>query len=338
MRFIADYILWIVISALVVLGILFLLLDSLLGLVFLILAACMLFFWKDIPAKPPSVGVPTIWGERQPIIRKEGKNLVGPYFPFFYNIQIVGVTKINKDFPHHGVRCSLYSRSDKENYNKDNIQAGGAVSVEVSFTGFPDKGNGTRLIEYLDSGEEAGVLAILEDIIDEIVRNMAEDYTWEEITFQKDVLRIEIISKLTGYTPDPGEELAQFVKRAQGKPDIVGLGILISNINVKHIIPEGKLLKDAEGAAREDQQRRSVTRDHTTLLDLLKLYKDAMPEVKDEAEIMRFIQINQKRAQAFYIEAGGNANKLMKRMAASGVVVGAGIDSVNQSKRKKGGK
>lgn len=105
---------------------------------------------RKIPANPPCRAVVTKFGKRTNKTKDEGWRFF-PLYPFWYGYILVDMTKKNKDFEAEEVRTPDLAQLE--------------IPISITFT--PDK---TQLIEYLNSGGEAGVSDILEDIINEKLR------------------------------------------------------------------------------------------------------------------------------------------------------------------------
>jgi len=268
------------------------------GLIFLILGIILLFkSFKKIPSRPPNIGLVTIWGERKKWTKKEGWNLIAPYFPFIYDVTLIEVTKKNEDFIFEKVRCVISKnvKTDEEEVKEGkeistNIRSGGSVKVVVSITWIPDK---AKLIAYTESGGEGGVRRIISDKMAEVIRQMGRNHTWEQLTFATDVMSANLIISIVGVTnikkkmgnPDDwtygnklideisDEDLENAVEYLQksltnGVADAHDLGIKIQRLNIKQVDPEGELQKDAEKSAIEVQQRRAEVFELATEIEL----------------------------------------------------------------------
>ena len=238
------------------------------------------YFLTKIPAEPPHVGLVKIWGKRIPVKKEEGWILTAPCFPFFYEIIQIKVEKINLDFVFADIRTradpelieSLDSakkirkrqKSRRKGKEKEKPRAGGEVSANISLTYTPDyksKNAGQRLISFLNSGGEEGVRDIIKDLIEEDVREMSRDHSWEEFTFSAGELTCRLITKLTGQKAllkDLQQDLQGLRKELQtnGLPDVADLGILLSRFTVGKVKEQGELATAAESFAKEVQERR----------------------------------------------------------------------------------
>jgi len=109
---------------------------------------------------------------------------------------------------------------------------------------------GESLIAYINSGSEQGITNILKDVIEEEVRRMGFQYSWEEISASRQEVREAIIERLTGM------KLPEEIERiADGLPVMSDLGIKICRLNVGRVKEMGELAKEAERRAVEEQQR-----------------------------------------------------------------------------------
>jgi len=156
-----------------------------------------------IPANPPSVGVPVLWGTRQNKIVKERLAFVASPFETFVEIDW---SLKNKDIPFTGVRCSelipAISAPETPAATVQNVRrSGGSVSVKVGTTWEPDTSNPTRLNQYINAGTETKVNGILSDIIGETIREVAAERTWEEVALAKELLSVLIIIRVVGAQP-----------------------------------------------------------------------------------------------------------------------------------------
>jgi hypothetical protein len=198
---------------------------------------------KNIPAKPPNVGIVTIHGERKPIIKKEGWHLLWPRFPFWYDVVLVNIEKKNKDFRPKDVRSKERAELD----------------VEISVTYAPDSTNAKNLIEYLNSGGKEAVENILDDIIEEGMIDFAADKNWRAL-FQsatREKLLLALVKKLTGKTEQELAGKIEEIRRGNGVEKIPYLGIILNRLNIGMRRIKGRLAEEAEKPAIEKTQRRA---------------------------------------------------------------------------------
>lgn len=281
---------------------------------------------KNIPAKPPHVGVLTFWGRRTMIVLSEGDHLMMPYWPFFIDFIPIKVEKINvDDEPIPDIICKAKGPKKKI------PGAGGRLTAFFSYTFTPDP---KRLMQYINSGEEKGVRAIIENQISEIVRQKGREMTWEEFQFSGDVLTAEMVVRLSGDKPPqlkriPGKEnelektsdgkyqetgerlevskcipeeikyfLEQKVRGESSYADVQDLGVVIHRANIEKF-ELGKDLKEAaERMAREEQERGAeiyeVETETKQAQILFKAYEDAGTPQTLEACVL---EIRRRKAQ-----------------------------------------
>lgn len=277
------------------------------------------YFLTKIPAEPPHVGLVKIWGKRIPVKKEEGWILTAPCFPFFYEIIRIKVKKINLDFVFSDIRTRAdpeliglidlsrksqrrtkrQKRGGKE--EKEKPRAGGEVSTNISLTYTPDyksKNAGQRLISFLNSGGEEGVRDIIKDLIEEDVREMSRDHSWEEFTFSAGELTCRLITKLTGQKAllkDLQQDLQGLRKELQtnGLPDVADLGILLSRFTVGKVKEQGELATAAESFAKEVQQRRGEEIELAFVIDQTKKLRDLGI---DPGEALDGVQIERGKA------------------------------------------
>ena len=209
---------------------------------------------RRIPARPPYVGVVVIWGKRLPIVIPEGWHVFAPFFPFMYTVTMVNVEKVNIDITFPNIRCK--ARLEDQEVKQGDPRAGGEISAKISYTYYPDyktQKSGQRLISFINSGGHEGVQRIVKDLIEEDVREMAHDYSWEQITFSTGDIKKSLVKKLTG--EELTEEIAEELNK-NGLPDIADLGIKITRFNVGEVKEQGELAIAAGKYAKEAQERR----------------------------------------------------------------------------------
>ena len=266
------------------------------------------YFLTKIPAEPPHVGLVKIWGKRIPVKKEEGWILTAPCFPFFYEIIRIKVEKINLDFVFTDIRAradpelielldlakKIRKKGKGKEKEKDRPRAGGELSANISLTYTPDyksKKVGQRLISFLNSGGEDGVKNIIKDLIEEDIREMSRDHTWEEITFSAGELTCRLITKLTGQKAllkDLREEL-----QTNGLPDVADLGILLSRFTVGKVKEQGELAIAAESFAKEVQQRRGEEIELAFVIEQTKKLRDLGI---DPGEALDGVQVERKKA------------------------------------------
>lgn len=244
-----------------------------LGVSLLVVGGLSLQALKKIPAEPPTIAVVTFLGERKikngkPITKKEGWRLFWLY-PWLYGYVPVEVTKIDQDLQTQDVRMS----GDKAE-----------VSIKVSLTWKPDKDN---LIQYLNSGGKKNVADILEDIVEEAVRELAtnpnkEPTTWEEAVAMKRIFLAEIVNVVLGKNPTLTstkeiDEIATNLRRGNGNQKIESLGIVLDRVNVTEVKPKNPKLADAaDESAIEKKQKESEKIEIETVNELAKKLIDTL--------------------------------------------------------------
>ncbi len=131
------------------------------GLFVLLIAAIVIQGLVNIPAEPPTVLALTFLGKRTGgFLGDKGRVLsegwkVLPGYPFLFGGVPVQVRKRNKDL------------EDIPIWTPDRA----AMRVKIALTWIPDR---TNIVNFLNSGADAGVEDILEDIITERVRVWAQ--------------------------------------------------------------------------------------------------------------------------------------------------------------------
>jgi len=278
---------------------------------------------RFVQNRPPYVGLVVIWGRKIPVLKKEGWHILAPFFPFMYAINRINVEKVNLDFTFEDIRCRFLK---KESGEKDVPQAGGEVSVNISLTYFPDyktSQSGYRLISFINSGEHKVVEEIVKDLLEEDMRQMARDNTWEEVTFSADEIKQNLVHKLTGeyLTEEIAEELNK-----NGLPDIADLGIKITRFNVGKVKEQGELAEVAGQLAKEQQERRAEIEELKTVYEMLKKYKRLGVPV---AEALDAIQTERKKAEKKIFAVRGIEG------AAGPVIAGLGAIGKALDKKKK---
>lgn len=256
--------------------------------------------YEETPADPITYKVITSWGELTGEYKTEGKDLFANYFPFFYHFIPIDMTKKDKSYKFENTRCKV-----EENVSTDGekIQSGGAVDTSITITAEADQ---TRFTHLIRNGGINGVLARLESVIGEDYRQMCAEYTWEEMTFAKDLLSAKLILKIVGENiiphmdsmenfeklrkiienGKPGEKESQEEARKllqqalnNGVSDVVDLGVIIRRLNVDDIKPEKALAEKASGLAVEILEKRKEDMNLQTELNQAVMLKKAYIEL-----------------------------------------------------------
>ncbi len=196
---------------------------------------------RKLPTDPVTYGVVTLFGKRTSWCVKEGWHWFFLY-PFVHGFVPVDMTAKNQDFSPEDLRTPDMAEIE--------------VLTSITFKPDPD-----RLINYLNNKGEAGVREILDDVVEEAIRERAANptkppYTWEEAVKMKGVFIAEVAATIIGRDAEtvPAEELealARELRRGNSAVGIETLGIILSRVNVKSIKPKGELAKAAEQAAKE---------------------------------------------------------------------------------------
>lgn len=230
-------------------------------------AACL----KRIPANPPYIGLAQVLGRRIPVKKKEGWVLVFPFLrSLIYDVILIKVVAINRDFVFSDIRARQQPKL-KEN---EEPEAGGEIAVNIHITYVPSYRSddaGKQLIKYINKGgleksqkegrkkEETGIDDILEDLIEEDLRELGRERDWQGITFGTEKLMWRLLQKLTGKEPPRGTEAREKAMkelRIDGWSDIGDMGILIYRFNVGKVKEQGKLAEAAELKAVETEERK----------------------------------------------------------------------------------
>lgn len=220
------------------------------GIIFFIICAFFLQGLRKIPANPPHKGIRTIWGERTNEVVDEGWNFF-PIYPYWHGCILVDMTKKNHDLLPDEVRTS-----------EDMAE----IEVKASLTWKPDE---NHLMEYLNSGGESGVKNILNDVVEEAVREFAADpnrkpNTWEDAIKMKREFLAEIVAVILGEDPKQADSqeinnITFELRRGNGKLILETLGIVLNRVNVTSIKPKGKLAEAAQKEAIEKREQKAET-------------------------------------------------------------------------------
>lgn len=290
---------------------------------------------QETPAKPITYKAVTSWGELTGEYKTEGKDLFANYFPFFYNFIPVDMTKRDRTYKFENTRCKIEQQLSADG---EKIQSGGAVDTSITITSEADQ---TRFIELIRNGGIDGVMARLESVIGEDYRQMCAEYTWEEMTFAKDLLNAKLILKIVGENIIPHmdptadfEELKKIIE--EGKPgeieaqeearrllqqalnagvsDVVDLGVIIRRLNVDDIKPEKLLAEKASGLAIEVLERRKEDMNLQTEISQAKILKEAYDDFGEEIvkEIRRRKSIDGGKGQSIDLNFPGLAEIIKK--------------------------
>jgi regulator of protease activity HflC (stomatin/prohibitin superfamily) len=241
--------------------------EWIIALVILIVGALILQGLRRVPADPPHKAVVTRFGKRTGEVKDEGWRWFF-LFPFFTGAVLVDMTKKNQDLIPREVRTA-----------EDMAE----IEVAVSLTWQPDP---TNLIEYLNSGGETGVKSILEDVVEETVREFAANplrkpNTWEDAVKMRREFLAEIVLAILGkdpasITPDEIDEMARELRRGNGKIRLETLGIVLNRVNVTAIRPKGELAHAAELQAKEKREQLGETVELNHVADRVKEFAEKL--------------------------------------------------------------
>jgi len=225
------------------------------GIFFVSLIISLSFFLKKIPYNPPHVGIVVVLGTRLPIVISEGWHLL---FPLISKFETINVEKRNITWRFSDIRCKAREiKKGRRKIVEEGPHSGGEISVEIFITWRPDyksSHKGLRLISFLNSGRYEKVEEIIKGLVEEDIREMAKDYSWEDFTFSTGNLRSRLVRKLTG--EDLSDEAVEENLHKNGLPDVVDLGVSITRFAVGRVKEQGKLAEAASKLAIEQQERR----------------------------------------------------------------------------------
>lgn len=183
---------------------------------------------RRIPAEPPQVALATFLGGRIQIVKKEGWRFFFIY-PYLFGYIPIEVTKVNmtpeKDLDVQRVRTPDLAEID----------------IPISVTWTPDKESAKALIEFVNSGKEAGVKTILEGIIKEKLRQWAlsteegPSNFREAIGAQEEVVAV-LLKAIVGDKLSPIESgnvsttaLLKYFSKPQKQPNMIEKGVYGDN-------------------------------------------------------------------------------------------------------------
>lgn len=215
------------------------------------------YFFINIPADPPSIGILTIWGERKIILGedargevkpmtveycREGLRFYCPYFPFFVNYNKINVVKRNKEFV-----ITVWCKRKDDFQEKKGSQMGVQMEIKGSYTWTPDL---ERLYQFLQTGEDRGVDQIFPDVLKEEIRKIAQENYWEDFLGLQKAIINQVIKKLTN------EDVTKNI--VNGLSDVQEIGILLYRLNVKSInLVDKDLIKSVTAFSRETRERQA---------------------------------------------------------------------------------
>jgi hypothetical protein len=241
----------------------------------------------DVKADPPTKLLLTMWGRRTEIVLGEGLRQLFRKFPFFIDgIPIIVVAR-NEDFIFPDITCKA----------RDNKSVGGRVKVEIGLTLTPNSG---EFMKYIEVGKYETARDIVFDTLAEDIRQMAKTHTWEELVFSQDILALKLILKLINSNgvgiskqqknaiqtlmSDDDKKDEEKTKNAKelllkalvdGIGDEHNLGLTISRLNVKNVVPQDKLYEESQRLAIEEQQRNVELKDAETVEMMMEIFERA---------------------------------------------------------------
>ena len=201
---------------------------------------------RRVPADPPHKAVLTRFGKRTGEVKDEGwRFFLG--FPFVTGAILVDMTRKNRDLSPEDVRTPDMAE----------------IKVGISITWKP---NPKQLIEYLNSGSEAGANNILSAVVEAAIREFAANpgespFTWEEAVKMRDQFLAKIVASIIGDEGEPAtlKRIATELRQGNSSLEIPNLGVILSRLNVTSIKPTGELAHAAELQAKERREQLGET-------------------------------------------------------------------------------
>lgn len=254
---------------------------------------------------PPHKGVLVFLSKRYPVLLDEGWCWL-PLSPYIFNAIPIPVVKINRDFPTMTVRTP------------DTAE----IKIAVSITFTPgkveeksDREKAQALIAYLNSGEEKGVLEIIEDVISDTIRHWAFSTdegpaTWKEAVAAGDDARAAITKAVLGnvlpsiHSSIPTRVLLRYFASPQLPP---------LNTDVDRFGKNWEKLKD----------------------ELNKLSADELKQLKEEVEERRRVikEISQGNGKLYMSSLGITLHRLTLNSIVPSEKISAAIDRIAQEKQ-----
>ncbi|MBU1046917.1 hypothetical protein KKH36_04040 [Patescibacteria group bacterium] len=280
--------------------------------------------YEETTSNPITYKAITSWGEITGEYLKEGKDLFANYFPFFYHFIPVNMTKKDRTYKFEKTRCKI---EEDISTDGEKTQSGGAVDTSITITAEADE---ERFIHLIRNGGLDGVLARFESIVGEDYRQMCAEYTWEEMTFAKDLLSAKLILKIVGENIEEhikGDQSFENIKEiiekgkagdstaqekakevlqkalANGIGDVVDLGVIIRRLNVDDIKPEEAIAEKASGLAVEILEKRKEDMNLETEISQARKLKRAYNELGEDVvkEIRQRKSIDSGQGKSFDI-------------------------------------
>lgn len=276
---------------------------------------------RRIPAEPPQVALVTLFGKRIGRVKKEGWRFFFAY-PYIFGYIPIGITKVNQDFAPEEVRTP------------DNAD----IKVPVHITWNPDGDDPEFLITFLNSGEEAGVKNILQDIVSERVRQWAYSTgegpkTWEEAQGATNQAVEAILETIL--TRDVTDDEMKECRRGNGKFKLPSLGIVISRLNIGQIEVTGAVKEAAEKTAKEVQEKKAETVEQEHGIGRI---EKLMAKGWSRKEAIEFFQSERGKVPKTIVEHQVTTNtetgEVLKSLGGL-LINGLGLKSSGRSKTKK---
>jgi hypothetical protein len=183
-----------------------------LGVVGMLVVAAMaiLSFKKGvITVDPPIFARTTVWDALWPAVIRPRVVFVAEFFPIWEKLILIDRTPTVRAEENQLVFKNVRTKADPNSGDHDEQagtataearkkQSGGSVEVHVGIAFFPDE---QRSTEFIRSGRLERVERMLVTRLGTNIRHYALTMTWEEFTFSKAALSMDLIIKLTGLQP-----------------------------------------------------------------------------------------------------------------------------------------
>jgi len=272
----------------------------------------------------PQFGLLEFLGRRLPVVIDEGLTIGLPFGRIVRRSKEV----INKEVLVTGIGCRLEAsmKVDTEgkpvafdsffesvqfalsNHSPANITVGGSMRFQLGVTLERNWRDGWSMIDYDNAGETETVLKIIQDRLQEDLREVGKRLTWTQANFSTDLIAVHLITALTGQrsfrgttdilrdaTPELIREFIDDVK-LNGRSYIGGLGIRIRRLQVASAIPEGKLASEAEQVAVEELRRIGMLKNAEGVAAAVSVYKDKLGQLSDR-DILNALLVNDPDAR-----------------------------------------
>jgi len=272
------------------------------GVIFFLAAVSGVLFqgFTRLPADPPTYGVLTFLGSRKNVVMKEGWYFF-PLYNALFGIIPVDMTKKNFDLAPSGVRTP-----------KDMARLESSVSLTFS----PDPDN---LIEYLNTGGENGVKAILSDMIEEAMRVFAgkegeKPETWEEAVKMPDEFLVYVIKRiLNEENEEVIREHCHSLRSGKSTVCLRSLGIILNKLNIVSLEPPEDLQNAAQKAAIEERERKADNIEIDNVADRVESLVNKGWDRKDAINVVQAERGKATRAVQDYNISGLDLSKIFGR-------------------------